>query len=39
MNMTSACIINLMTNDVFPEPKGPPTIHVNTSVGFVMGVK
>ena len=29
MNMTSACCINLMTNDVFHEPQGPPTIHVN----------
>ena len=28
MNMTSACFINFMTNDVFPEPEGPPTIHV-----------
>ena len=27
--MTSACFINLMTNDVFPEFEGPPTIHVN----------
>ena len=27
--MTSACFINLMTNDVFPEPDGPPTVHVN----------
>ena len=29
MNMTSACFTNLMTNDVFPEPEGCPTIHVN----------
>ena len=28
MNMT-ACFINLMTNDIFPEPEGPPTILVN----------
>ena len=27
--MTSACFINFMTHDVFPEPKGHPTIHVN----------
>ena len=29
MNMAAACFINLMTNDVIPEPEGPPTIHVN----------
>ena len=29
MNMTSACFIKLMTNVVFPEHEGPPTIHVN----------
>ena len=34
MNMTSVCFINLMTNDVFPEPGGPPTIYVNGSFHF-----
>ena len=29
MNMTLACFITFMTNFVFPEHKGPPTIHVN----------
>ena len=27
--MTSACLINLMTNDVVPESEGPPTIDEN----------
>ena len=31
MKMTSACFINPMTNDVFPEPDGPLIIHVNIS--------
>ena len=29
MNMTSSSLINLMTNDVFPEPEGSPTINGN----------
>ena len=28
MNMTSVYFIKFMTNYVFPEPEGPPTIHV-----------
>ena len=35
MNMTSACFINLMTNNIFPEPDGPPTIHVNGCFQFI----